>query len=372
MKKLSILLIGLLLVTGFAFAQEVSVSGSATVTFGIDLDGTPSTGFENTGSSDINLVWLSGDASAGTQGWITISGWDITFDDDDGLAIDAGSVEAGWMFDPVTITIYSAPGFAGGEADGIGYEGADPEDVVGVALTAENNAGDPGFQGLTIDVALGVADLTLLVASDGTWVENDDNAYVFGAEVGATAGPATISAGVYLDVYGAETATAFDLGVGLTAGPATIGIGFDGAMVNGADLAWDAEADIGLDVAGIGVDIQTYFYTPVADLDMDLDVLLDLSGLVEALTFTELFETVSVLGAAFADWNSVTTLGYAVSDQVSTSATFEIDDASVIDLDVTVTLTGFVENTVFELGYTVDDLGTNTGAITFAGTITLP
>lgn len=372
MKKLSILLIGLLLVTGLAFAQEVAVSGEATITFGIDLDSSQ-TGFLNEGTATYDITWAGDGVDAGTEGWISVDGWaigvDVADDGDDanGLDFDPGSVTAGWMFDPLTITIYAAPSFEGGEATGIGYEGADPEDVVAVALTAANT-----YQGLTIDVALGAADLTLLVASDGDWTVNANNDYVIGAEVGTVAGPATIAAGVYAGPLSDVMDLGFDLGVDLVAGPATVGIGFDGWLPTGGDLAWDASLDVALDVSGIGVAIGTYFYTPVADLDMDADISLDLSGLVEALTLTELFQTVSVLGDAFADWYSETVLGYAISDQIAASATFAIDDASVIDLDVAITFTGFVENTVFELAYTVDDIENSNGAITFAGTISTP
>jgi hypothetical protein len=69
MKKLSILLIGLLLVAGLAVAQEfdgsVSVDGSATVTFGVDLN-TNYTGFANTASSSLSITLVAeGDVSAG-------------------------------------------------------------------------------------------------------------------------------------------------------------------------------------------------------------------------------------------------------------------------------------------------------------------
>jgi len=79
MKKLSILLIGLLLVSGLAFAQDVTVTGSATLTFGMDLNNN-ATGFQNEAASSISLEWLSGDEESGTQGWITLSGWEISLD----------------------------------------------------------------------------------------------------------------------------------------------------------------------------------------------------------------------------------------------------------------------------------------------------
>ncbi|MFW5684511.1 MAG: hypothetical protein ACOC1I_06645, partial [Spirochaetota bacterium] len=143
MKKLSILLIGLLLVTGFAFGQEeVTVSGEASLTFGVDLDQT-STGFDNAASSSISLDWLSGDASKGELAWISLSGWKISFASDDDVTVAAPSVSAGFTIDPMTITIYSAPSFEAGNAAGFKWHADDdPANEVEVALSA-NNTTDP-------------------------------------------------------------------------------------------------------------------------------------------------------------------------------------------------------------------------------------
>ena len=62
MKKLSILLIGLLLVAGFAVAQEfdgtVEVGGDASVTFGGDLD-SQLHGFQNNSTSSIAITLVA-------------------------------------------------------------------------------------------------------------------------------------------------------------------------------------------------------------------------------------------------------------------------------------------------------------------------
>ncbi|MFW6293590.1 MAG: hypothetical protein ACOC7V_14890, partial [Spirochaetota bacterium] len=249
MKKLSILLIGLLLVSGLAFAQEPTVEGEASLTFGYDLDDNMS-GFKNAASGSIDFDWLGGDASKGTTGWITLSGWGISFDGEDEVSIDAPTIEAGFTFEPITITIYSAPEFEAGNATGFTWhEDSDPADEVEVALSANNetgaegeystegtwymhdvvegDAGDipgngilideesdvwelyfvpdatptntdtPGFQGLTVTADLGVASLDLLVASDGTWEENADNSYAFGGVLTAEVDPLVLNAGVF-------------------------------------------------------------------------------------------------------------------------------------------------------------------------------
>jgi hypothetical protein len=417
MKKLSILLIGLLLVTGFAFAQEVTVSGSATIEFGVNLD-TEMVGFNNSAEADINLVWLSGSEESGTQGWIKLSDWDITFDDDDGLEIDDPDVEAGWMFEPVTITIYSAPGMSIGNADGFLWiydEEAGEEDdfdVVAPALANKNISaaavapaltgdyvlvlvptGDPApadsaligtdgtsdfylvpeldagtaaastsFYGLTADVDLGVATLTLKVASDGTY-DNSDNDFAIGAEVSAAIDPVNVVAGVYAGPFDSMD-IGFSLGADGTFGPVSVDVGFDGFMADGVDdLDLDVSVDLGVDVSGISLSSCTYIWIAGGlDPDMDQEVVLDASGVVEGLGFTETFQLVNLLSATEPMWWSKTEVSYSTGG-IKPYAAFEIDYLSVIDLTVGVELTGFVENTVFTIEYDVDDIENSNGSI---------
>ena len=134
MKKLSILLIGLLLATGFVFAQEATVSGSATLTFGVDLDNGNASGFTNEASSSLSIAWLSGDsATSGTQGWITLGAWSVSISGD-GLSTGAPSVSAGWTFDPITITIYAGPSFSSGNAASFSFNGDDATDVAAIGI----------------------------------------------------------------------------------------------------------------------------------------------------------------------------------------------------------------------------------------------
>jgi len=417
MKKLSILLIGLLLVTGFVFAQDVTVKGDATLTFGIDLDA-QSTGFQNAASSSIALAWLSGDESKGETGWITLTGWEISYASADAVTVAAPTVSAGFMFDPITVTIYSAPAFAADNAVGFTWHADDdPADNVDFELSANNlasaadeysetgtwyfedtgddpadrpagailvdssvggdlyfvpdtSAGDAdtvGFQGLTLGVDLGMANVKLLVASDGTWAENTDNAYAFGGELSTTIDPLTLTAGVYAGPTDALD-LGFTVGADAAVGPATVGLGFDGWLADGAtDLDYDVSADIGLSMMGIGVTSNTYLWsTAGSDIELNQQVVLDLSGLAEGVGFTEKFQMINVLSAL--EWYSLTSVSYTTGG-IMPYASFGIDDASVMDVTAGVTLTGFVENTVFTLEYAAEDIANSNGAITAAAKI---
>jgi hypothetical protein len=422
MKKLSILLIGLLLVTGFAFAQEVTVKGDATITFGLDLN-TNTVGFKNAASSSIELKWFDKvTSSSGAEGWITLKDWNIEFDSEDKLDVHAPSVSAGWMFDPVKITIYSAPSMKIGNANGFIWhidaeaDVEDDDDEVTAALSGKNvataagaatdapdivmvPAGDPAptggvfigtdgtydfyavavttagaaavatsYAGLTAAIDLGVATLTLKVASDGDWTTSD-NDFAIGAEVSAAVGPANVKAGVYAGPFDSMD-LGFSVGADAMVGPATVDVGFDGFKADGAtDLDYDVSVDISAAVAGITLGSTTYLWSAGgADMEMDQEVTLDATGVVEGLGLTETFQMINVLGGA-AEWWSKTSVSYTTGG-IKPFAAFEIDDASIIDVEAGVELSGFVENTVFTLKYDVDDVSdTNKGVVTFAGKI---
>jgi len=428
MKKLSILLIGLLLVTGFAFAQDVTVKGDATITFGVDLNNM-ATGFSNAASSSISLAWMSGDESKGTQGWINLTGWKISYASDDAVTVGAPTVSAGWMFDPVTITIYSAPTFSGTNAASFVFaDEDDPDDVATVELSAANtgdpageysttgtwylfdvangdrddipdnavlidsdpygdgsaelywvadtipsNTSTPGFQGITATIDLGVASVDLMLASDGTWAENAVNAYATGLKVTADVGPATVNAGVFYGPFAVPGDLGATGGVSAVVGPLTIGLGAD---YWAPDEAWDARADVSAAVAGISVASTTY----VADatpMQIDEQVVVDASGVVEGLGLTNTFQMVDIM--QFYSIYNETALSYDTMMGVKpfTTVGYEYvtasgaDPATTISLEAGVELTGFVENTVFTIKYASDDLSTDgdKGLVTVAGKI---
>ncbi len=414
MKKLSILLIGLLLVSGLAFAQEVTVKGDATLTFGVDLNNN-ATGFQNAASSSISLDWLSGDAESGTQGWITLSGWEISFasGDDDNLTVGAPTLSAGWMFDPVTITIYSAPTFSAGNAAGFVFsDDDDPANKVKVALskvtleegsgyenvtavlTADledddivlgtDSSGDVSFiadevgdtsatyQGLTLSSTIGPATLDLMLASAGTWEDNVTNAYAIGLGASVVAGPATVSLGLHYGPFAEPGDIGMTAGVDATVGPATIDLGVDFWLPT---EAWDASLGLSASVAGLGLGSTTY----VADGDpmkIDQEVTVDASGLVEGLGLSNKFQMIDIM-VLYGIYNE-TSLSYATGG-IKPFATvgylvetdYGVDPASTFSLTAGVELSGFVENTVFTLQYESEDLAEDgdKGVITVAGKI---
>ncbi|MFP4550388.1 MAG: hypothetical protein ACLFNT_06250 [Spirochaetales bacterium] len=425
MKKLSILLIGLLLVTGVAFAQEVTIDGEASLTFGVDLD-TETTGFKNDASASIELEWLGGDEEVSEVAFIRLSGWEINFESDDELTIGAPDVEAGFIIEPITITIYSAPEFKGGNAEGFDWLQDDTDDEVNevvVALDNKNEAAaagtvsegeivavpagedgptgapslgtdgdydyyvvpvaaddaeDTSYQGLTITVDLGVASVDLLFASDGTW-ENSDNDYAVGAEVSGEVAPVSFNAGVYAGPFD-EMDLGFTVGVGAEFAPVTVDLGFDGWMADEVDdLGWDLSAELSVDLDVVTLTSLTYLAQTAdmaaASVDPYLaqEVVLDASGAVEGLGFTETFQILPLLvDGVDASWSSKTEVSYDL-DGIEPYATFiydYVDDTtSTIDLTVGVDFTGFVNNTVFTVEYDVDDIENSNGKAIAKATI---
>jgi hypothetical protein len=413
MKKLSILLIGLLLVSGLAFAQDVTVTGSATLTFGMDLNNN-ATGFQNEAASSISLEWLSGDEESGTQGWITLSGWEISFASDDAVTVAAPSVEAGWMFDPVTVTIWSAPSFAAGNAAGFVFsDDDDPADVVKVSLsdvtleegegyenveavlTADledddivlgtDSSGEVSFiadevgdtassyQGLTASSTFGPATLSLIVASAGTWEENVTNAYALGGIAEVAAGPATVTLGAHYGPFQEPGDIGLTAGIDATLGPATVDIGVD-YWVPGE--TYDASLGLSADVAGLGLGATTYVADGDPDLKIDQEVTVDASGLVEGLALSNTFQMIDIM-VLYGIYNE-TALAYATGGIMPFAAfgylvetDYGVDPATTLSLIAGVELSGFVENTVFTLQYESEDLAEegDKGVITAAGTI---
>ncbi len=415
MKKLGILMMVLLLVGGFAFAQEATITGSATLTFGVDLDDPVAMGFKNEASSTVSLTLASGSDSKGAQGVIELSSFAIKIDSTDELTITAPSVTGKLVFAPITVKIYSAPSFSGSNAAGFSYAGADADDLVKAALANKNTSAAAGtalpddgtivvveptetapttgvfidtdadgnsyyavpgsadgattasYQGVTVMVDVAPLTVSLLLASDGTWAnaprtEDNINDFAFGATVSAAVAPLNVNAGVF-----AGPTDGLDLGVTFGAdaavGPATVDFGIDGFLPEGGEFSLDGSLVVGATFGPATLGTNTYFWTS-PDFDLDQQVSLDLSGAVEGLGFTETFQIIDVLSGAAA-WNSKTAVSYATGG-IKPYATFIYYSSSQIDLTAGVELTGFVENTTFTLQYDVDDIENDNGAVTFA------
>lgn len=419
MKKLGILMMALILVGGFAFAQELTITGSATMTFGVDLNDPVSMGFKNEAASTATLTWLTADDSKGTQGVITLSSAAIKFASDDKLEVNAPSVTAKLVFEPISVIIYSAPTMSGSNATSFKYAAeSDADDNVKAALSAGNTSAAAGtaptsgegtiqyvaaggdaptggsligttndglydvylipvaadaattasFQGVTISAAVSPLTVDILLVSDGNWTntpqaEGNINDFAFGLKLSGTFGPAAVNAGVF-------AGPTDGLDIGLTAGmsgtfgPASVAFGVDGWMPEGGDFALDGKLDISAGLGPVTLGSYTYFWMN-PDFDLDQQISLDASGAVEGLSFTETFQLANLLTADPAVWNSKTYVAYATGG-IKPFATVIYYSSERLDLTAGVELTGFVENTTFTLQYDVDDVANDNGAITFA------
>ena len=425
MKKLSILLIVLLVAAAFVsaqeFAPEVTVSGSATATFGIDLNDPVTTGFENTATATIELKLVpTGTASAGEVGYISLSNFAVTLKSTDEVVVTAPSVTAALRFDPVTVKLYSAPTLAAGNAAGFTWHAdddpanyvkpalqnkniavpAEDDEQVGWDLVAVDAGGDPPdggvlieagadgydfyavgefeegeaegmttYYGLTFTVAVDPITVDLMVASDGTW-ENSDNDYAVGTKITAVINPITVNAGVFVGPFD-ELDVGFTAGLSGAFGPASIALGFDGWLPDGADeMDWDASATIGTNLGVVGLSTLTYLWSVGgADIDLNQQVVLDASGAVPGLGFTNTTQVINILSADEVPWYNKTALSYTLDGGIKPFGEFTIDSEEVMGLTVGVELSELVDNTLFTAKYVSEELGEDVGLITFAAKI---
>jgi hypothetical protein len=233
------------------------------------------------------------------------------------------------------------------------------------------------FYGVTIDVDLGVAMVTVIAATDGDWEENLDNSFAFGGIVSVPTDMVTLEVGAWAGVAGSEvgavehpTDFAFTIGADGMVGPLSFDAGYD-SIVPGAGGNWsiDASLALGVEVAGIAVDTLSYvkFIGIPGKTDLDQEIVLDLSGLVEGVTLKETVQLPELLTGddLFDEWYTMTTIGFG-------AATVEVgvDQEAVLDLNVSLELDGLVENTVFTIEWDVEDAWYKSlGTLTASGKI---
>lgn len=425
MKKLSILLIVLLVAAAFVsaqeFAPEVTVSGSATATFGIDLNDPVTTGFENTATANIELKLVpSGTVSTGEVGYISLSGFAVTLKSTDEVVVTAPSVTAVLRFDPVAVKLYSAPSLAAGNAAGFTWhedtaaanyvkpalankniaEEAEDDEQVGWDLVAVDTGDDPPedgeflltegdwdwyavpvieegedavkttYYGLTFTVAIDPITVDFMVASDGTW-KNPGNDYAIGTKVTAAIDPVSVNAGVFVGPFDAMD-IGFTVGLSGAFGPATVALGFDGWVAEDAPgVDWDASASIGADLGVVTLSSLTYLWWTVdtPDIDLNQQVVLDASGAVPGLGFTNTTQMINLLTADEIPWYNKTAVSYALDGGIKPFGEFTVDSEEVMGLTLGVELSELVDNTLFTAKYVSTELGEDAGLITFSAKV---
>jgi len=258
MKKLSILLIGLLLITGFAVAQEfdgsVEVAGTASVTFGVDLN-TNYTGFMNAASSSVTITLVADTDVSATgdddlYGEITIEGLEITAD---GAGVHGGSngtaITAKIVVSPAEIIIYAEPGMTWGNA-----ASPDDGDVVAPALVA---ASATGIQGITIKLPVDPATISVYFVSDGDWTDNVNNDYAIGTDVEVVIDIITVDLGGFYGWFNAS---------GTWGATAALAVALDD-ILNGVDVSVGADIE---DPSDYEVEFDTTVNLSEANADDDM------------------------------------------------------------------------------------------------------
>jgi hypothetical protein len=375
MKKLSILLVGLLLVTGFAFAQDVEVDFDASVTWGIDLN-TQYTGFMNDASSSVTITWLdeadyeNGGSMDDMYGSISLT--DVSFGvDGTGVTYTAGSVEAKIVISPAEITIYSAPSFD--------YDLAPTIETVNEASVATTLAGANTIGGITITIPVDPITVGLNVASDGDWTDNSANDYVIGADVELAVDPATVTLGFTYGFLGAPqlgVSALVELALADVASGLDAWVGFDGNQPDGGSFDYDmaAGATIALtednadgDSADVSLDTYLYFGTATPDPDVDIQLGFaepEAGGIMDMLYADATVQILDVL--ATLAWNVDVSGGYDTGD-IDPYFGFGYGSDSIFDVNVGVHLKeGFtgIDLTTITLDYVSTDVSTDNGIFT--------
>lgn len=381
MKKLSILLIGLLVIAGFAFGQDVALSaalsGSATMTFGVDLN-TNATGFRNEASADlvVTVVAKATGENAGSMdnlyGKIVIKDYQLKVSPGDGVTGSDGTVEAFIVISPATVKIYAAPGFAMNKAAAI--ESGNEVEI----QTALANVDGTSINGITITIPVSPLTLAIKVASDGDWTENVNNNYVAGADITVDVAPIKVEAGL---VYGWFSAAQLGLSAKATLTLADV--------VNGlvASFALDANDGSGsfdidtlttltLNISEANADdkkanlaVNAFFAPSTPQADMDVSVAFTeptAGGLADMLGATVTLQLLDVL--ATLAWNVDVTGEYNTGD-VKPYFGFGYGSDSIFNLNVGVVLmaglTG-IDNTTVTIDYVSTDLSADNGILTVA------
>lgn len=348
MKKLFVLLLAFAL-AGAAFAQAPAptVSGSATLSWGVDLDGKTS-GFSNASASTIKFTILP-KASAekkgeGVYGYILLK--DYTLGVSNGaFAWTAPTITAKVVLNQFYFTVFGAP-----------------------SLTIDKVASTHGVAGTLAGYTAGTTvgydgdvDFAVKVLSKGDWTANTGNDYALGADF----------SGSLNDMIAYKASVATDLstvyaGVSL---PITLAVMKGLTVTPAADLAimptfdYEAGVDAELQLSDANADDvytaltgSVYFCT---NKDLEVAVAFDeplSGGIVENAEFGASFSALDVLTAGFG-WDFATYAGYSYDlDKTNTlygRADFATDETKANDLSMSASLTNTaIANTTLSVTYT--------------------
>jgi len=404
MKRLTLLVV-LLAVMGLAagFALEVKPSfvlaGSATVTWGLNLDSPVTTGFLNAGSADLTVTLValnSTDTHAGEKGIygsITISNLTLLWIDgalntgDSVAGASEAAVAAKLVAGPISVGINAAPGMSSDSAAVI-------EDATDTGVTIINNilVAETSYvfsqyasgHGTWVKYTGDKFSVTFDVTSNGSYTTTDPNTgnqYAVGLEGSLTAiSPLTIGLGVFQGLNWTTNPTGGYVSLGVDVGTVgTFGAGFDWSGFS--TFAWEVSGKAQLyfnkektayllarvyfdpTAAGNGLDSAIAFMVPAKTLFGPVNF--DVTAYLLDLTLTA--KTIGVL--SHAGYTMTLGNGMDVAPSIIAAFTTTTGGSSILNLtpQVCVTLAKAPVTTV-TLAYTSGNfLGTPVGL----GTITV-
>jgi hypothetical protein len=362
MKKITLAL-AMMLAIGLvaATAQEANIGGSASLEIGYDL---ANGGFGMVTSSadlsiDLDLVPESDaetEAADGWYGWVKLTDFEISFDDDDALTANAPGIEAKIINGPMYFVIYALDGKSVGQAAEVEDDEDDDYDVEDdeTSLGTDLSDGSGGFTfGYTTDMFTVEAHLATETGYDDT--DAADNAhFLVGADVDVAAGPADITLEVVRGI-GVEETLGLGVGADLEIDPITLGVGFDGELPDGGTFDWEigASADVAADPLTVALD---FVYGDTTDMDIEADVDLDVDPLTVGL-FAGFYDS-------FADYRIYVDTSFAATDEITIMVEGGYDSLTQIPIKVAVEAK-LIPNTTFTLQYDTDDVQTDTGDVFF-------
>jgi len=380
MKK-TLLVLALIACATFAFADgavTATVGGSATVTFGYDLQNSAS-GFTNSTSSSLSFDIIPDSTVDNTSdsypyGFISLADFGFAFNsanDPEWLGGDSTynaqpklpAVTAKLFLSPALyVLISSAPTFSYTNATGI-------TDVTGDAAATDavtSTIGNAPDGGVTVNYSLGdMGSVSLLFGSKGNW-DTAANTNVYSAGVSASLTPADLLAVSLAAGYGDfATGDLFFTGK-VTLTPAdmiSLWAAFDGKVASSA-LSWDAEVSSTITLTDVATVTLTDYIYPGTDMDAQAKVSL---SAVPNLTLSSTVDLFNILTAF--DFGFQVAASYDINGIVP-GVTFTYYESNAMGIDAYVTLGGIIANTSFKVDWATTDLANDLGDVELSATIT--
>lgn len=382
MKKVALLIALMTIIAFTAFAADiaVAVTGSAELTFGVNLEGAVTTGFARSTSQDITFTLVSGDSAKGAEeavyGEIKVSGWGVTYDSDNGTTqgwagVDEGDLSAKIIFPNGWVDILS-------QNNSIGYMNIVQDDDANTG-SADAGLGDTLAASAGAVLGLKFAPITVEIGvfSEADWTA--DNNYAASLKATVDAAPIKIEAGVLMGLNHSDTGIGLGGKVTATAlGPIDIYAGAD-VTIDGATTVLEFGAGLKLAIAGITLTADMSYNENIDG--MDVKAVLDASGIVANLGLALTLELYNLSGAVGADLDADAEMAVTVALSYTTPkakpyanvryGTFTCTDnaytylaANALKINVGVELY-LITNVTFVLDYNTEDVNTNNGIIKF-------